>query len=372
MPLQVQFKILRQLPPSPPIWQRFTIEISAGSTILDGLNTIKWEQDGSLGFRKNCRNTICGSCAMQINGRPALACKESIGSELNRLAQIQASVLCQDSSPENSTQSSPNDQATSSSETRSEAAEITIAPMGNFTVIKDLVVDMQPFWHQLTAVQPHLHPPTAPLPEQEFLQSPRDRSRLDAVENCILCGACYAACNAVEVNPQFRGPHALAKAYRWIADSRDQTTPERLEAVNNSQEGVWGCTRCFNCNQVCPVGVQPLDRITEIKQSILAQSSHQDSRAIRHRKVLVELVQAGGWIDERQFGLKVVGNSFRDWGGIASLGPLGLRLLGSGKFPWHFQPSLGTDTVRHLIAAVQAEVRNHPNAPDGTLEVPSS
>lgn len=360
MTIQVQFKILRQLPPDPPVWQIFNVEISAGSTILDGLNAIKWEQDGSLSFRKNCRNTICGSCAMQINGRAALACKESIGSELNRLAQIQASV----SSPEKTEEIQPQLASTASPDSLPQPPVITIAPMGNFAVIKDLVVEMQPFWQQVAAVQPHLQTPVSAPPEREFLQSPRDRSRLDDVQNCILCGACYSACNALETNPKFLGPHALAKAYRWIADSRDQATPERLQAVNNAESGVWGCTRCFNCNHVCPVGVQPLDRITEVKQAVLAQSDDQASRAVRHRKVLVELVKAGGWIDERQFGLKVVGNSFRDWGGIASLGPLGLRLLRSGKFPWHFQPSLGAETVRNLISAVQAaEVEANSNLP---------
>ncbi len=335
--VQIQLKIARQAPSAPLNWQIFDLNINPGSTILDCLNAIKWEQDGSLAFRKNCRNTICGSCGMRINGRAALACKESVASELERLAQVQASVL----------------PALTHSMAENPIPIFTIAPMGNFPVIKDLVVDMGRFWQHLKAVEPHVKTGTEPKPEREFLQSPRDRALLDSVANCILCGACYSDCNAREVNPDFVGPHALAKAYRLIADTRDQDTASRLEAANNSQDGVWGCTRCLNCNQVCPMEVQPLDRITEIKQSILAQPDASNSRAIRHRRVLVDLVKQGGWVDERQFGIRVVSNSFRDWGGLASLGPLGFRMMLTGKFPWFFHKSEGTDAVRSLIQSIQ-------------------
>ena len=321
--MEVVFQIIRQEQNQGPRVQAYTLDVDPSETILSCLNQIKWEQDGSLAFRKNCRNTICGSCSMRINGRSALACKENVGNELKR----------------QSTVNSP--------------PTIAIAPLGNFPVIKDLVVDMQSFWHNLERVDPYVSAASRSLPEREFLQSPEERSQLEATGNCILCGACYSECNAVEVNPDFVGPHALAKAYRMVADSRDATTDDRLDRYNNPSSGVWGCTRCLYCDSVCPMDVNPLEQISKIKGEILDRHSAAHSRPIRHRKVLVDLVKDGGWIDERQFALKVVADMFRDLKGLLSIAPVGLRLLAKGKFPFTFEPSEGTDQVRSLIEAVK-------------------
>ncbi|MEM7553008.1 MAG: succinate dehydrogenase/fumarate reductase iron-sulfur subunit [Cyanobacteria bacterium P01_A01_bin.84] len=320
----IAFKIIRQNQNSNPSVQTYHLEADAGNTILDCLNSIKWEQDGTLAFRKNCRNTICGSCAIVINGRSALACKQNVGEEI---------------AYEN------NDDGCLPS--------ITIAPLGNMPVIKDLVVDMKGFWKNLEVVNPYVSTSARSVPEKEFLQTPQERSRLEETGNCIMCGACYSECNAVSVNPDFVGPHALAKAYRMVEDSRDENTQTRLQEYNNSTSGVWGCTRCYYCNYVCPMEVEPLEQISKIKQEILQNSSADDSRSIRHRKVLIELVKEGGWIDERKFGIQVVGNYFRDLKGLLSLAPLGLRMITTGKFPLSFEPSQGTSQVRSLIDAVQ-------------------
>jgi succinate dehydrogenase / fumarate reductase iron-sulfur subunit len=271
---------------------------------------------------------------MRINGRSALACKENVGSELARLQKISSSSL---STNHNHT-----------------INEITIAPLGNMPVIKDLVVDMSSFWDNLEAVAPYVSTAARQVPEKEFLQTPQERSLLDQTGNCIMCGACYSECNAREVNSDFVGPHALAKAYRMVADSRDSNQENRLENYNEGTKGVWGCTRCFYCDSVCPMEVAPLEQITKIKQEILDRKKASDSRSIRHRKVLVELVKAGGWIDERQFGIQVVGNYFRDLKGLLSLAPLGLRMLVRGKFPLSFEPSEGTQQVRSLIESVKS------------------
>lgn len=332
--MHVQFKIIRQAVQKTPFVQTYTMDVEPGSTILDCLNRIKWEQDGSLAYRKNCRNTICGSCSMTINGRSALACKENVRSELARLQSIQ-------------------DQSLAPAE-RDEIPTITIAPMGNLPVLKDLIVDMQPFWDNLQAVDPYVSTQGRQVPEREFLQSPEERDRLNANGNCILCGACYSECNALEVNPNFVGPHALAKAARLVLDSRDAQTDDRLEHYNEGNAGVWGCTRCQLCNSVCPMEVAPMDQIGRIKQQILDRKDASDSRSVRHRKVLVDLVKQGGWIDERKFGMQVVGNGLKDWRGLLSLGPLGLRMLASGKFPVTFEPSQGAAEVRSLIEAVYA------------------
>lgn len=325
--MQIIFKVIRQDPTTALRIQAYALDVDPSNTILDCLNQIKWEQDGTLAFRKNCRNTICGSCSMRINGRSALACKENVGSELKRLEQ-----------------SSPN---------RDPIPEIIVAPMGNMPVIKDLVVDMQSFWRNLKAIDPYVSTAARQVPEREFLQTPEERSRLNQSGNCILCGACYSECNAREVDPTFVGPHALAKAYRMVADTRDAQTEGRLEAYNQGTAGVWGCTRCYYCNAVCPMEVAPLDQIGKIKNYILERKDDQASRSIRHRKVLIELVKQGGWIDERLFGLKVVGNSFRDLKGMISLAPLGIRMIARRKFPGRFEASEGTATVRSLIESVK-------------------
>lgn len=332
--MQVQFRVIRQTQASSPRIQTYQLDVEPGNTILDCLNRIKWEQDGSLAFRKNCRNTICGSCSMRINGRSALACKENVGSEVARLQSIAAAT------PE------PVDAAT--------IPTLTIAPMGNMPVIKDLVVDMASFWDNLQAVEPYVSTEARRIPAREFLQTPEERDRLNQTGNCILCGACYSECNAREVDPGFVGPHALAKAYRMVADTRDDQTEERLEHYSQGTQGVWGCTRCYFCNAVCPMEVAPMDQIGKIKREILDRQGEQTNRSVRHRKVLIDLVKQGGWIDERRFGLKVVGNSFRDLKGIFSLAPLGLRMVQTGKFPLTFEPSEGTAEVRSLIESVQS------------------
>jgi succinate dehydrogenase / fumarate reductase iron-sulfur subunit len=274
---------------------------------------------------------------MRINGRSVLACKENVGAELARLSDLVTAVV-----------------SNGSSEPSVRVPEITIAPMGNMPVLKDLVVDMQSFWSNLKAVEPYISTAARQIPEREFLQSPVDRAKLDQTGNCILCGACYSECNAREVSSEFVGPHALAKAYRALVDTRDQATEARLEKYNQGMAGVWGCTRCFNCNSVCPMGVAPLDQINRIKGEILArQDEAQANRAVRHRKALIELVKQGGWLDERQFGLRVVGNNFRDLQGLLSLVPLGLNMLKRGKFPTKFEPSRGTQEVRSLIESVK-------------------
>ena len=147
--MEVLFKVIRQKQNSSPIVQTYVLDAESGNTILDCLNRIKWEQDGTLAFRKNCRNTICGSCAMRINGRSALACKENVGSEIGKVPQIGTSGSNANVIP-----------------------EITVAPLGNMPVIKDLVVDMSSFWNNLEAVAPYVSTAGRVVPEREFLQTP--------------------------------------------------------------------------------------------------------------------------------------------------------------------------------------------------------
>jgi succinate dehydrogenase / fumarate reductase, iron-sulfur subunit len=331
--MKVCFQIQRQVAGQLPWVQTFELEASPSTTILECLNQIKWEQDGSLAFRKNCRNTICGSCAIRINGRPALACKQTLQAELKQADLARGTIAA------------PNLDGT--------LTAIEIQPLHNFPIIKDLVVEMGEFWQNLAQVDPYVSTAARAIAEREFLQSPSERAVLNQAGNCIMCGACYSECNAKSVTPEFVGPHALAKAYRVLADTRDNAAPQRLAQYTQDLSGVWGCTRCFNCNTVCPMDVAPLEQITHIKEHRLSQSADSEPRSIRHRRAMIALVAQGGWIDERRFGLEVVGNHFRDLRGLWSLIPLGLRMVAKGKFPTTFEPSQSTQTVGILIQATQ-------------------
>lgn len=391
--MKICFQVLRQASDRPPQVARFTLDdVEPGQTILDCLNRIKWEQDGSLAFRRNCRNTICGSCALRINGRSSLACKENVGAVL-------AAASSNSALPTMPPTTLPTVPPTT-------LPTITIAPLGNLPVVRDLIVDMQPFWQKLVAVDPAVdsgidpgmdsgmdsaadpavnrgvdsgvdravnlgtdlavHPTPAPEPGRESRQTPQQRARLEAAGNCILCGACYSACNGVEVNPEFVGPHALAKAQRLLEDPRDRASTARLDRYGDPTSGVWACTRCQNCNDVCPMEVAPLDRISTLKQHLLARATPElppgaprpvnalAPRPVRHRQILVDLVRSGGWIDERQFALRLVGNGGRDWRSLLALAPLGWRLLRRGKLPLGFHPAHEVAQVRGLIDAVRA------------------
>ena len=283
--MQVNFKVIRQTQKISPTVQTYLLDVQEGNTILDCLNRIKWEQDGTLAFRKNCRNTICGSCAMRINGRSALACKENVGSEIARFAQQLSSQNRENSIP-----------------------EITIAPLGNMPVLKDLIVDMSGFWNSLETVSPYVSTAARKVPEREFLQTPERKAAAGGNWQLYYVWCLLLRVQCIRGKSRFCRSHALAKAYRMVEDKRDGETQNRLEQYNEGTKGIWGCTRCYYCNSVCPMDVAPLDQISKIKQSLLETKQAGDSRSIRHRKVLIELVKEGGWIDERQFGLQVVGN----------------------------------------------------------------
>jgi succinate dehydrogenase / fumarate reductase iron-sulfur subunit len=337
--MQVCFQIQRQTAAeNAPRVETFVLEASPNTTILECLNQIKWEQDGSLAFRKNCRNTICGSCAIRVNGRPALACKQTLQAEVKLAALAYPAIA----------------DGAAQSEAPPPPPTIEIQPLHNFPVIKDLVVEMNQFWQNLAQVDPYISTAARSIPKREFLQTPVERAALNQVGNCIMCGACYSECNAKSVTPEFVGPHALAKAYRMLADTRDDQTSERLAQYTQDLSGVWGCTRCFNCNSACPMDVAPLDQITQIKSQRLAQpSAPSEPRSVRHRRAMIDLVTQGGWIDERRFGLTVMGNRLRDLNGLLSLIPLGIRMLAKGKFPAAFEPSGDTQTVGALIQTIK-------------------
>ncbi|MCM8745653.1 succinate dehydrogenase iron-sulfur subunit [Thermomicrobium sp. CFH 73360] len=231
--MQVTLRIQRFNPEtdSKPYYREYTVEVEPTDRVLDALNYIKWYQDGTLTFRRSCAHGVCGSDAMRINGRNRLACK----------------VLIKDLGP-----------------------KITIEPLLGFRIIRDLVVDMEPFFAQYRGVMPYLINDEPP-PVRERLQSPEERAIYDDTTKCILCACCTAAC-PIFWTTEWLGPAAIVNAHRFLFDSRDRAAEERL-AILNQKFGVWRCRTIFNCTEACPRGIQVTNAIEQVKRRILFEQS---------------------------------------------------------------------------------------------------
>jgi succinate dehydrogenase / fumarate reductase iron-sulfur subunit len=212
----------------PPRLDAFTLDLDqCGPMVLDALIKIKNELDATLSFRRSCREGICGSCAMNINGRNTLACTRRIDEY---------------------------------------SGEIHVFPLPHRPVVKDLVTDLSRFYRQHAAVQPWLKTRTPAPPDRERLQSPRDRARLAGLEECILCACCSTSCPSYWWNEaRFLGLAALLAAYRWIQDSRDEATAERLDALDDAYR-LYRCHTIMNCTEACPKGLDPARAIAGIKR----------------------------------------------------------------------------------------------------------
>ena len=316
--MEVTFKVKRYNPEAPEpesYWQEFAVETNEFTTILDALIQIREDMDGTLAVRCSCRSAICGSCAMRVNGHATLACK-------TRVIVI-----------------SPNGEP------------ITIEPMGVMSVIKDLVVDLTPFWDKVKAVEPWLQP-EGPEPEGEYIAPNEDMLHLAGVMDCIMCGACVSDCTVMEVDPNFLGPAALAKAYRFVADPRDAKDKERLDVLSD-YTGIWDCTRCMECVQVCPKGVAPMDRIMVMRDKAMKEGFNNNIGA-RHTDAFTELVGHSGWLDELKLPIKTVG--MFNLPAMLNFAPVGLRALKKGKMPPIVHKTLpNVQNVRRIFKNVEPE-----------------
>lgn len=227
--MDVKLKILRFNPEEDhePHYEGYELEAEPTDQVLDLLNQVKWHQDGTLAYRRSCAHGICGSDAMRINGVNRLACK----------------VLVKDL-----------------------GNEITVEPMLGFEVLKDLIVDLEPFWEQYRSVMPYLINEQEP-PERERQQSPEERERYDDTTKCILCAACTTSCPSYWADREFIGPAAIVQAHRFIFDSRDRGAAQRLEIMGD-QSGVWRCRTIFNCTTACPRDIHVTRAIGEVKKAI--------------------------------------------------------------------------------------------------------
>lgn len=210
-------------------YQEYTVEAESTDKILDCLNKIRWEQDPTLAYRHSCAHGICGSDAMLINGRIELACQKLI-----------------------------RDYKT--------ANNFVVEPLPLFKVIKDLVVDLDPFFEKHRYVRPHLISDEK-APERERLQEAENQANIEPALRCILCASCTASCPISRANPNYLGPAALLRAFRYIFDSRDTATGSRLAQVDN-MDGIWGCRTMWWCTDVCPKGIPVTKCLGQIKRAI--------------------------------------------------------------------------------------------------------
>ncbi len=290
-----KFRIKRYNPEkqAEPYYEEFDFDIPEGATLLDCLNQIKWNIDGTLTYRMSCRSAICGSCGMKGNGHALLAC------------QKQAAHLLKDGSN-----------------------TITIEPLGNMPVIKDLVTDFQQFWDKIDQVKPYLKNNEKP-PQLERTQSPDQFRKIDDATTCIMCGACYSDCNVLEVDKNFLGPAALAKAQRFVGDSRDQDTLGRIKELSKAG-GMWDCTHCGECVERCPKPAEPFYRIKELMAVGLKEGVTNNVGA-RHALSFVKSVKHSGRLNENKIPVESMG--YFNIKGLLDLVPIGLRMLLKMKIP---------------------------------------
>ena len=294
------------------------------STVLDTLFQIKNELDGTLTFRYSCRSAICGSCSMMINGQEKLACKTMVVNEIRKHGQI------------------------------------IVRPLRQMRVLKDLVVDMEPFWRKVTEITPWLVP-------RELSDAPASTSHkvtqgtlsdLHNVDACIMCGACLSACNSYEASPGFLGPAALAKAYRFVADPRDGAKDDRLIDLDG-ENGVWDCTRCNFCVEVCPKDVKPMEAIIRLRRATLQRCATQSIGA-RHITAFMEVVRGEGRLNEGLLPIKML---WRHPSQLLRVLPLALKMFLRGKLPLPYKrPIRGIKSVRQIFEACRRARLKLPNS----------
>ncbi|MGN6275092.1 MAG: succinate dehydrogenase/fumarate reductase iron-sulfur subunit [Solirubrobacterales bacterium] len=266
-----------------PYWEEFNVELDPSLSVLDSLLQAKDRDDGSLAVRCSCRAAICGSCGMKINGQSGLGCKTQIGD-----AQEQADKFSRASSAEEEALPTQANGPT----------PIVIEPMGNMPVVKDLITDMEStHWTKIRRVTPWLLP-HGEAPEREYIVEPESMIDITQSMACIQCGACVSSCLSMEADPEFIGPAALAKAYRFVGDPRDAETTERLHDLALDPHGMYDCTHCFSCIDACPKGVAPMDQIMRLRRKAGEAGVEDPNSGHDHEIAFVKIIEKKGTLDE--------------------------------------------------------------------------
>ena len=297
-----------------PRYQHYELKLAPHTPILSGLLKIRDEIDPTLTLRYSCRSAICGSCAMLVNSKSRLVCRTQVGPEVQ------------------------------------EHGRIVVDPMRNQPILRDLVVDQQPFWSRYERIEPHLIlDPDHPMPEGRTTDmSPAQVDRFKETPRCISCAACFSACPAVEADPEFPGPMALAKLYRFVVDPRDAAPTARLRKIQT--EGLWLCLRCHLCTEACPKDVRPSERIRDLKQlAIEAQGGTE--LGSRHAIGFLNNLESAGTLNEMKLVRETSGVT-----GMVSEIPQGIRI-------WRKKPEImasphpieGIEEVRQIYRALDTK-----------------
>ena len=293
-----------------PYYEDYTMEVTSEEVVLDILNRIKWDLDGSFSYRRSCRHGICGACAIKLNGRATLACKENMNDMIKLFGN-----------------------------------DITLEPLSIKRAIKDMIIDKADFWQKHDAVKPYLISDIDEYPEHEHLVSPKQAEELDDADLCIQCGACHYACPVVEINDEFFGPAAFAKAYRFEADVRDEAGTKRLTEMHKEAQGVWDCVKCFECAEACPKDINPIGKITKLHLMLFDKGLATSTVASRHAVGFKNSIAKHGMLDEGTLVLYSEGPS------IIKHIPVALQMFRKGKIvlPWNMPKSDNLDEIQKLV-----------------------
>ncbi len=247
-----------------PYYKTYEMEVGKDELILDLLNRIKWEHDGSFSYRRSCRHGICGACGIKVNGKPVLSCKQNAQELVDLFGD-----------------------------------ELVFEPQSEKRAIKDMIIDKGDFWEKHAAIKPYVEADIDPHPQHETIM-PRTKVEqfLDA-DYCIQCGGCHYACPVIEVNDEFFGPAAFAAAYRFTVDPRDNAGKERLEMTAELGQGVWDCVKCNECVEACPKEVNPFEKITKLHNMQFEQGVAKRNVATKHAEGFVRSINKFGYLDEQ-------------------------------------------------------------------------
>ncbi len=294
-----------------PYYNTIEMEVTSEEVVLDILNRIKWEHDGSFSYRRSCRHGICGACAIKVNGKGVLACKE----RMNDMIELFGN-------------------------------ELTLEPLSIKRAVKDMIIDKEDFWVKHEEVEPYLISHVDEHPEDEHIVTPQEADALLDSDLCIQCGLCHYSCPVIEINDAFLGPAAFAKAYRFNADVRDEGIDERIDIINAPGAGVWDCVKCFECAEVCPKEVNPIEKITKLHNQIFETGNATDNVATRHAVGFKYSIEKHGLLDEGELVRYSEGNL-----GVLKHVPVALKMFKKGKIvlPWDMPKSDKLDEIKKLV-----------------------
>ena len=247
-----------------PYYKKYEMEVGKDELILDLLNRIKWEHDGSFSYRRSCRHGICGACGIKVNGKATLACKQNAMDLVELFGD-----------------------------------ELVFEPQSTKRAVKDMIIDKGDFWQKHAEVKPYVEADVDPHPTSETIMKPEQVEQFLDADYCIQCGACHYACPVVEINENYIGPAAFAAAYRFSIDPRDEAGKERLETTAELGSGVWDCVKCFECAEACPKDVNPIEKITKLHNMQFEQGVAKRNVATKHAEGFIRSIKKFGYLDEQ-------------------------------------------------------------------------